>query len=123
LIIDIPFQSPNACQYTNQTLASRCEICASAGDDERSRKLLPDQEGMSASKMGHAERSGKSTKSRRASENSELSGSGQSLPGRADRWNGHVRIGPMVTDFCDAIKNRDVPITAVFGPDHRRTLA
>jgi hypothetical protein len=36
-------------------------------------------------------------------------GSCRSRPGRADSGSGSVRIGQLATDFCDAIKNRDVP--------------
>jgi hypothetical protein len=34
---------------------------------------------------------------------------GHSRPGRADSSSGLARSGPIATDFCDAIKNRDVP--------------
>jgi hypothetical protein len=38
---------------------------------------------------------------------------GQSRPGRAEGRFGHVRDQPIATVFCDAIKNRDVPISNI----------
>jgi hypothetical protein len=38
---------------------------------------------------------------------------GQPLPGRADSRSGSVRVGLIATDFCGAIKNRNVPVAAI----------